>query len=202
MIDNYAKIVQSNLDRLYNDLPQGLARNLPGEQADGGRFIFDAFGEKCVIEPNRITLGKEAYSSIFGILISLYALNACSDNCVPFPFKAFKEFPDSMPYAGAFTTHTEQILVPHVGKIKQAVSKITKTLKGERAPSETGGDCSFIVYPLPKIALNYIFYDADDDFPASVTCLFSNNANQFMPIDGLGDVGEYTSRKILKIVSV
>ena len=105
-----------------------------------------------------------------------------------------------MPYVGAFTTHTEQLLVPHVAKIKESVQTITKTLKGEKAPSEAGGDFSFIVYPLPKIALCYIFYEADDDFPASLTCLFSNNANQFMPVDGLADVGEYTSQKILKLI--
>ena len=101
---------------------------------------------------------------------------------------------------GAFTTHTEQLLVSHVAKIKEAVQSITKKLKGGKAPSGTGGDFSFIVYPLPKIALCYIFYEADDDFPASVTCLFSNNANQFMPVDGLADVGEYTSRKILNLI--
>jgi hypothetical protein len=202
MTDNYAKIVQNNLDRLYTDLPRDLVKNLPGEHTDGDRFIFDAFGEKCVIERNHITLGNKECSSILGILLSLYALHTCSDICVPLPLKAFKEFPDSMPYIGAFTTHTEQLLAPYVDRIKQEKSRITKTLKGEKAPSEAGGDCSFIVYPLPKIALCYIFYDADDDFPASVTCLFSNNANQFMPIDGLADVGEYTSRKILEMVSV
>jgi hypothetical protein len=53
---------------------------------------------------------------------------------------------------------------------------------------------------LPKIALCYIFYEADDDFPASVTCLYSNNANQFMSVDGLADVGEYTSRKIINLI--
>ena len=106
-----------------------------------------------------------------------------------------------MPYVGAFTTHTEQLLVPHVAKIKASVHKITKTLKGEKAPSEAGGDFSFIVYPLPKIALCYIFYEADEDFSASVTCLYSNNANLFMPVDGLADVGEYTSRKILNLIN-
>ena len=30
--------------------------------------------------------------------------------------------------------------------------------------------------------------------------LYSNNANQFMPVDGLADVGEYTSRKILNLI--
>ena len=158
MTDNYAKIVQDNLNRLYDNLPKDLAKNLPGEQ-DGERFIFDAFGEKCVIEPKRITLGEEEHSSVFGILISLYALNARSDICVPSPLKSFKEFPDSMPYVGAFTTHTEQLLVPHVAKIKEAVQRITKTLKGGKAPSEAGSDFSFIVYPLPKIALCYIFYE-------------------------------------------
>ena len=199
MTDNYTRIVQNNLDRLYADLPNDLAKNLPGEQ-DGERFIFDAFGEKCVIEPNKITLGEKEHASVFGILISLYALNARPDVCLPSPLKSFKEFPDSMPYAGAFTAHTEQLLVPHVVKIKEAKQKITKTLKGEKAPSDTGGDFSFFVYPLPKIALGYIFYEADDDFSASVTCLYSNNANQFMPIDGLADVGEYTSRKILNLI--
>ncbi len=200
MADNYAKIVKNNLNRLYGHLPEDLAENLPGEQ-DGERFVFDAFGEKCVIEPDRITLGQEEHSSVFGILISLYALNACSDLCVPLPLKSFKEFPDSMPYVGAFTTHTEHLLVPHVTKIKETVQKITHTLKGQKAPSETNGDFSFTVYPLPKIALCYIFYEADDDFPASVTCLYSNNANLFMPVDGLADVGEYTSRKILNLIS-
>ncbi len=199
MTDNYLKIVQHNLNGLYGNLPPGLAKDLPGEQ-NGDRFIFDAFGEKCIIEPEGITLGEEEHASVLGILISLYALNARPDICVPKPFKAFKEFPGSMPYVGAFTTHTEQLLVPHVPKVKKAMATITEKLKGEKAPTGTGGDFSFMVYPLPKIALCYIFYEADDDFPASVTCLFSNNARLFLPVDGLADVGEYTSRKILKLI--
>ncbi len=200
MTDNYAKIVQDNLKRLYSNLPDDLEKNLFGKK-DGKRFTFDAFGEPCVIEPDRITLGQNEHSSIFYILISLYALTANPEVCIVSPLKSFKEFPDSMPYIGAFATHTEQFLVPHVAKIKDNVFEITKALKGEKSPNGTGGDFSFVVYPLPKIALCYIFYEADEDFPASVTCLFSNNANQFMPIDGLADVGEYTSRKIVELIS-
>lgn len=199
MTDNYTKIVEDNLDKLYCNLPQDLSKNLPGKQ-EGERFVFDAFGEKCMIEPKGITLGDKEHSSVFGILISLYALNTRPDICIPEPFKAFKEFPDSMPYAGAFTTHTEQLLVPYVAKIKESVQIITKRIKGEDSPAVTGGDFSFIVYPLPKIALCYIFYEADEDFPASVTCLYSNNANFFLPIDGLADVGEYCSKTILEMI--
>ena len=54
--------------------------------------------------------------------------------------------------------------------------------------------------PGEKSAERYIFYEADADFPASVTCLFSCNANRFLPMDGLADVGEYTSRKIVALL--
>ena len=199
MTDNYAKIVQNNLDKLYGNLSKDLEKNLPGKR-DGKRFVFDAFGEKCLIEPDRINLGDKESSSVLGILISLYALNTGPDICVLRPLKAFKEFRDSMPYTGAFATHTEQLLVPHVDRIKKAISTITEKLKGEKAPEGTGGDFSFFVYPLPKIALCYIFYEADEDFPASVTCLYSNNAQLFLPVDGLADVGEYSSKKILELI--
>jgi len=200
MRDNYSKIVRDNLDKLYGNLPPDLARNLPAEQ-DGKRFILNAFGETCRIEPDGISLDGEEHASVLGILISLYALNARPDICVPSPFKAFKEFPGSMPYVGAFSTHTEQSLVPAVPGIRKNIGKITEKLDGGKAPAGTVGDFSFMVYPLPKISLCYICYEADDDFPASVTCLYSNNAGLFLPVDGLADVGEYTSRKILKLMA-
>jgi len=199
MTDNYAKIVQNNLDKLYSSSLQDLAGHLPALQ-EGERFIFEAFGETCVMGPGGIALGKADCPSVLGIIISLYALGACPDLCVSEPYQGFKSFPGSMPYSGAFVTHTEQVLVPHVEKIKNAVEKIMASLKGEKAPLETGGDFSFVVYPLPKIALCYIFYEADEDFPASVTCLYSHNADQFMPVDGLADTGEYTSKKILDLI--
>lgn len=199
MTDNYAKIVQQNLHRLYNQLPPKLEANLPAQRNDRD-FMFDAFGEKCTITSRGITLENEQASSITSILISLYALNVTSEICLLSPFKSFREIPDSMPYVGAFTSHTEQVLVPHVPDIKNSVAKITRQFKGEGVPVQEGGDFAFTLFPLPKIALCYIFYEADEDFPASVKCLFSNNANQFLPVDGLADVGEYTSKKIMDLI--
>jgi len=199
MKNNYKKIVRDNLSRLYSCLPDDLAEFLPGTQ-DGLKFSFSAFGEKCDIEPEGISLGDGEHSSVLDIIISLYALNARSETCVLLPLKAFKELENSMPYVGAFSAHTEQILVPYVPDIKKSKQAIIEALNGEDAPAEAGGDFSLIVHPLPKIALCYIFYDADEDFPASVTCLFSANAGLFMSVDGLADLGEYTSRTILKLI--
>ena len=199
MGDNYAKIVRDNLKKLYKNLPSDLADALPAQQ-NGDAFLFEAFGETCEIRSDSIFLSDVQQTGVIGILISLYALNTKLETCLIEPLKAFKDFPNSMPYAGAFVTHTQQILVPYVEKIQVSTHRIIETLNGCESPSNVGGDFSFMVYPLPKIALSYIFYEADEDFPASVTCLYSNNALSFLPIDGLADVGEYTSKKILDII--
>jgi len=197
--DNYAKIVQDNLIKLFDDLPKDLPRALPAEQ-NGDTFLFEAFGDTCEIRSDGIFLDGVQQTGVIGILISLYALNTKLETCLIEPLKAFKDLPNSMPYAGAFVTHTQQILVPYVEKIQISTHRIIETLKGCKAPSGVGGDFSLMVYPLPKIALCYIFYEADEDFPASVTCLYSNNALSFLPIDALADVGEYTSKKIIDIL--
>jgi len=199
MGDNYAKIVQDNLKKLFKNLPEDLARALPATQ-NGDAFLFEAFGGTCEIRSDGIFLGEVQQTGVIGILISLYALNTKLDTCLIEPLKAFKDLPNSMPYAGAFVTHTQQILVSHVDAIEESRNRIIETLKGCEAPAGIGGDFSFMVYPFPKIALCYIFYEADEDFPASVTCLYSNNAFSFLPIDALADVGEYTSKKILDII--
>lgn len=199
-MDNYAKLTTDNLNRLRERSMEDLARALPAEIEDH-QVAFNAFGRKCLLSSQGIFLDDKPETGVVGILISLYALHADPQPQILEPFKAFKEFPDSMPYAGAFVSHTENILVPHVPRIEAAQQAIFITLDGRENDTAASGDFSFVVRPLPKICLCYIFYHADEDFPASVTCLYSSNANEFMPIDGLADVGEYTSRRILELVS-
>jgi len=199
-VDNYARLAKENLQRLYKNLPKDLENNLPAEK-NGSVFTFTAFGRTCAITPDGISLDGAEPPGVIGILLSLYALHAVSDAPVIEPLRAFKEFPDSAPYVGAFASHTEQILVPAVEPIKTRTDIVVEKLDGRPAPASVSSDFAFVVRPLPKIYLCYIFYEADEDFPPSVTCLYSANANRFMPMDGLADVGEYSSKTILELVA-
>lgn len=199
MSDNYSMIVRENHNRLWEHLPSDLEKILPALKQNLN-FTFKAFGEICLINETGFFLGSHIQEGVLGILLSLYTLNANSEPCILEPFKAYKEFPGTMPYVGAFTTHTEHILIPHVKNIKDNLAKITACMDGHIPSNKLSGDFSFIVYPLPKLALCYIFYEEDDDFPPSVTCLYSNNASRFMPNDALADVGEYTSKKLISLV--
>ena len=202
MENNYAKIVNHNLTQLFADTKHdidSLSEFLPGKK-EGNEVVFKAFGEKCRLGPEGIFLEDSKQTGVLGILISLYALWAKPDHLILEPFKSIKEVPNSMPYIGAFTTHCEHILIPHVSQINKKVDEIKNEMEGTNSPRGMQGDFSFVVYPLPKIALCYMFYLEDEEFPASVNCLFSQNADVLMPIDGLADTGEYTSKKIIEIL--
>jgi hypothetical protein len=198
-MSNYEEIIKQNLKRLYNPIPVELADRLPAQQVEDG-FIFPAFGESCQIGPQGIKLADMDETGPKGVVISLYALQASSVSCQLTPFKAFREMPDSMPYVGAFASRAERVLFNQIDGIEQHADWIAQRLKGTLGPDNEAGDFSLIIFPLPKVALHYIFYRADDDFPASVTCLFSNNASTFLPTDALADTGEYTSKKILEVL--
>ncbi len=198
MTSAYATITRENLSRLFAmDLDQRAAA-LPARR-DGGGLHLEAFGQACLLRPDGIRLDGVEESGPRGIIISLYALHATTEAMVREPYKSFKELPDSMPYAGAFANRTEQALYQVVGKLPTALPTVMTRLKGIAADAGLGGDWAFVVHPLPKIALCYICYAADEDFPPAVTCLFSNNAARFMPTDALADVGEYTSRTIIAL---
>ena len=196
MTTNYEKIIKGNLSKLFSQPPSRLHRSL-GAERRGESLIFRAFGQDCSIDHKKVTLSHSAGIDPKSLIVSLYALHANPEQLQLEPFKPFKDFQGSMPYQGAFTANSERVLVPYVPLIKERAEEIKAVFDGENGHD---GDFSFILYPLPKIALYYIFYLADEEFPAYVTSLFCANALSFMPLDGLADVAEYTSKEIIRLV--
>ncbi len=197
---NYEKIIRENLSRFHAQLPLEAGETWIGAVRKGDSFSFRAFGEDCRLGPNEITLSGKPVMDPRGLIISLYALHASPEPVQLEPFKAFKDLPGSMPYQGAFSANSERVLVVHVPVIREKQETIKSAFDGREGLSGLGGDFSFVLYPFSRIALFYIFYLPDEEFPASATCLFSANALSFMPLDGLADVAEYTSKKIIEIV--
>lgn len=197
MNTNYAILIGDNLEQIYRD-SDGLDKRLPALKR-GKQFHFRAFGEECCLDPVGVTFSEDPDSGPRALLVTLYALHASREPLRLEPYKAFKDLPNTAPYHGAFAANSERILVPHVPEMERRKERICKIFGGIGNPKGISGDLTFLLYPLPKIGLLYIVYLADDEFPSSVTCLFSSNALSFMPIDGLADVAEYTAREIIRL---
>ena len=199
MSDNLLKVQLTYLKELYDQLPEDLEKSLPAIR-ENEVFHLKAFGESWRISPKGISIGGEMTTGPVGILIALYARNARKEAVQLNPLKSFKQIKSSMAYQSAFNVRSEISLVPYVSQIQVCKKKVIEAFDGYENEG-TSGDFSFTLYPLPKIPLYYIFYLADEEFPASVTCLFAANAESFMPVDGLADVGEFTAKKIIEIVT-
>ena len=197
MPTNYETLIDRNISRLFSQTPPDLPIRL-GAEKKGDSYSFQALGEACCLNASGITFSGTRVGDPRGVIISLYALHAVPGQMILEPFKSFKDLPDSMPYQGAFSANSERILVPHVRRIKAKEKDIKEAFHGTDGVS---GDFSFLLHPLPKIALCYIFYLDDEEFPASATCLFSSNALSYLPLDGLADLGEYTSKEIIRIIA-
>ena len=88
-----------------------------------------------------------------------------------------------------------------MSRIHLQQERVASRLSGRINVAPPSGDFSFTLYPLPRLPLYYIFHLPDDEFPPAVTCLFAANALDFMPLDGLVDVAEYTARKMILVLA-
>ncbi|MBL0712735.1 MAG: DUF3786 domain-containing protein [Desulfosarcina sp.] len=196
---NYAAVIRDNLQSAFQVGEAVLSERLKA-RSEAGELAFKAFGAECLLGRDGVRLNDETAQGPRGVIISLLARHARPTACIEEPWRAFRELPDSMPYVGAFRSHTELPLIPHVEDIRTRSSAIVAGLGGSIPERPVSGDFNLVLQPLPKIRLCYLFYRPDDEFPAQAICLFSANAQHFLPTDALADVGEYTSRAMMDML--
>ena len=199
MPENFLEIQKEYLRQAWLRPSEEMEGALPA-QRQTNCFVFRAFGEPCELYPQKIILGGQQLTGPEGILISLYALHVQQEEPQLHPLKSFKQFPGGMAYYGAFSAHAEGALRPYVPILRKRQEEFVTRYSGRINTNPPRCDFSFTLYPLPRVPLYYLFYLPDEELPASVTCLFPNNATRFLPVAGLADVAEYTARKIIQLV--
>ena len=199
MSDTYLAIQREHLKEAWLRGSEVLEQALPARR-EGDCLYFQTFGENCELCPEVISLAGKPVSGAEGILIALYARYVRNEQPRLFPLQSFKELPNSAPYQGAFVARSEQVLVPHVPAIQRQQQLIVQHFSGTINSTAPSGDFSFTLYPLPRIPLYYIYYLPDEEFPASVTCLYAADATDHLTVDGLADVAEYTAERIIALL--
>lgn len=200
MCGNYLKIQQEYLQRAWSRPLQDLEQGIPAEYRQEC-LHFRAFGHPCALCKGSVLLDDQSATGPEGLLVAMYASCVTAKPVRIHPPASFRELPGSMPYQAAFTANAERILIPSVPAIQRKQQEIISSFSGHLNPDAESGDFSFTLHPLPRVPLYYIFHLPDEEFPAAVTCLFAANALDFMPLDGLADVAEYTSRRIQSIAA-
>lgn len=200
MSQNFLQIQKEYLQKAWNRSIHELEEALPARY-EANAFHLQAFGEPCEVRREEIMLGGKPLCSAEGILIAIYASFVTNDPVQLQPLKAFRQFSGGMGYQAAYAMNAEKALVAHVESIQKRQEELIVRFSGASNKEVKRYDFSFTLYPLPKIPLYYLFNLPDEEFPASVTCLFSSNADRFLPVEGLADTAEYTAKKIIQLVT-
>ncbi|MCX8118267.1 MAG: DUF3786 domain-containing protein [Desulfobacterota bacterium] len=194
------EIQREYLQKAWSRPLRDLEASLPGRW-EGGALRFRAFGGACELRPEEVLLDGEPLDGPEGVLIALYASQADEEPVRLQPLKAFRQFRGGMNYQAAFSQNAERILLPYVPSIQKAKEALIARFDGNLNLDVKRYHFSFTLYPLPKVPLYYLFNLEDEEFPATVTCLFSSNADRFLPVEGLADTAEYTAKRIIALLA-
>jgi hypothetical protein len=70
-------------------------------------------------------------------------------------------------------------------------------LGATRAAGEVQGDIALVVHPLPKLPVLCLFWDRDEEFPASFQFLFDGSASSYLDLEALAVVLQYIYVKVI-----
>ncbi|MBN1304636.1 MAG: DUF3786 domain-containing protein [Anaerolineales bacterium] len=109
---------------------------------------------------------------------------------------SFAGLPDGRIYNQAFQEYTGVQLVKKFREDVTSFKDACQTLGGQ--PVE-GGQASFLFQALPRLPVQVIYWQGDEDFASNASLLFDETACHYLPVDGCAILGNLLTRKLINI---
>lgn len=113
------------------------------------------------------------------ILILHYLINATGQNLTG-EVISFKELPDGAIYIDPFTRRSIKPMLDIFSGDPESLVKCGLVMGGKAADF---GDVSVTVPVFPRVAITYVIWSGDEEFPASGTILFDSSARYYLPTE-------------------
>jgi hypothetical protein len=108
---------------------------------------------------------------------------------------SFSELSDAQFYNAAFQGYTSRKLLQYFQNNCQDFADRCVELGGEKT---SFGDGAFRFQILPRVALLAVYWQGDEDFPASYKILFEDIVDQHLPTDGCAILGSMLTGKLIQ----
>lgn len=182
---NYEEVYQGLAQRLKEVDFEHAARYLGCREAGPGVVSFTAFGRPCLASARGIE-ASDASPLAFTIRIvaAWYFLHQGVGRLAG-RWVSYRDFKDGAFFHAAYAQLVEANIAQAFGRRMETLTKAAAGLEAENGPQDLGGDLCLTFPALPMVPLTLIFYDADDDFPASASVLFDESAPRFLDMECL-----------------
>ncbi|MGQ9628555.1 MAG: DUF3786 domain-containing protein [Anaerolineae bacterium] len=108
---------------------------------------------------------------------------------------SFWELPGGRIYNAAFQARANLRLARAFEKEPRKLITTAEALGGERL---SYGDASFLFRVLPRLWMAVVFYQGDEEFPASANILFDGAAGHYLPTEDLAVLGGLLAGRLLR----
>jgi hypothetical protein len=185
---NYEDVYTGLVDRLAAaDFPHAV-QHLGAVQA-GNDISLDCFGRTCLIGPDGVfTADGSELDFTIRIVLAYYILHRGSGD-LSGRWVAYRDFKDGAFFHASFSQIVEnQIALDFSGRLEKLLSD-SRRLMAVPLEAGLGGDACLRFPALPNVPLTLVFYDQDEEFPASARVLFDASAPNFLDMECLAVMG-------------
>lgn len=142
----------------------------------GRDYLIDRLSERVVLDPD-----TEPVPIAERLLILHYVVTA-SGAPPSGEWIAFKELPDGLLYHSTFYKRTVKLLLRKFGDSPAKLTIAASKIGG--APVEMG-DAAATVQAFPKVAVTWVLWRGDDEFPAEGSVLLDRGITDYLPTEDI-----------------
>ncbi len=139
--------------------------------------------------------GKKAVSLVVRVLLLHHLLQA-DGSPLAGQWVAYKDIPGGLLYAGVFARRVTEPLVKKYGRSAKSFREAGTRFAGEMAGV---GDASFYLQAFPRVPLQYVLWEGDDEFPPSVQLLFDSSVVHYLPLEDVVVLGQITTGRLISL---
>lgn len=184
--DNYEKTVNDWQERFLSMDLEKLLHKLPEIRDEGACLSLVHFGQKCGIEKSTgkiVPLNGQESLSLWA-KFNIYTLFwYCTDPAYPagewVPFKSLR---GASPFAPAYQKTVLDVFSRTFAGQTEALAEACRKLGGKKLPH---GDIGYEIPAFDCMPVRFLFWDADDEFPAQSNILFDKNATDLIHVESI-----------------
>ncbi len=165
-------------------------------EPDGVGLVIDFFSEAYYIRSPQMDFSspsKKAVSLVTRVILLHYLIRA-DDNPLTGKWVGYKDIPGGLLYMGVFA---RRVTEPLVRKFGRSAKRFQEAGIGSGGVPAGVGDASFTLSALPRIPIQYVLWEGDDEFPPSVQLLFDSSVDHYLPLEDIVVLGQMATGRLL-----
>jgi hypothetical protein len=160
------------------------------------KILLSFFSEPYTIRFPQIEFsspGKKIVSLVTRALILHYLLKA-DGSPLTGEWVAYKDLPGGLLYAGVFARRVTDPLIKRFGRSAKLFQEVGIGFRGESAEV---GDASVKLLALPRVPMQYVLWEGDEEFSPSAQLLFDSSVIHYLPLEDIVVLGQMTTGRLI-----